>query len=85
MSSEVPSQNRSSRWFGTLACSIIAVVALSTGFNGSVSDQNSKKVWVFSAFFMSIIISGLAVLAHIVKQDFAGTTTEIGMVRFFWR
>lgn len=88
MPAEVPPQNRYSRWFGTLACSIIAAVALSTGFSGSVPDQNSKQVWVFSAFIMSMIISGLAVLAHMVKHDFSGTPVEAGMVRkivrFFW-
>jgi hypothetical protein len=80
MSAEEPPQNRYSRWFGTLACSIIAIVALSTGFSGLVSDQNAKGVWAFSALIITMIISGLAVLAHMVKQEFAGTHVEAGLV-----
>jgi hypothetical protein len=82
MSSEPPSsQNRYTRWFGTFACSIIAVVALTSGIDGPVPAQNGKQTWVFSSLIISMIISFLAVLAHVVKQDFAGTSVEAGLVR----
>jgi hypothetical protein len=82
MSTEVPPpQNCYTQWFGTFACSIISIVALTSGFGASVSAQNGKNTWAFSAFIISMIISFFAVLAHMVKTEFSGTTAEAGMVR----
>jgi hypothetical protein len=76
-----PPKNCYTQWFGTFACSIISIVALTSGFGGSVSAQNGKDTWVFSAFIIAMILSFFAVLAHMVKSEFSGTTTEAGMVR----
>jgi hypothetical protein len=83
MTGECCASNRWSHWFGTLTFSIVALVSLTTSWNGNLKSQGGDMKWVFSAIITAVCLSGLAVVAHGAKDKFIGTPIEVGLVRTF--
>lgn len=73
---------RHSQWFAVTAFSIIALVAMTTNFEGNITDESKEVKWAASTVTIALTFSALAVLAHVLlKEKFVGTVIEKGMVR----
>jgi hypothetical protein len=76
---------RHSLWFAQVACSVVALCAVTSRFDDDIGieDQEKHVKWTVSALSVVLSLSSLSTLAHVVSPDvFVGSVMEGGMVRY---
>jgi hypothetical protein len=78
-------QARCLQWFALAAFTTIALVAMTSRFDGNISDATKEQCeipWATTAMGVVLIISTLSLVGHFfVKDRFVGSLAEGGLVR----
>jgi hypothetical protein len=78
-------QVRCAQWFALAAFTTIALVAMTSRFNGNISDATKEQCeipWATTAMGVALITSTVSLASHfVVKDRFVGSLAEGGLVR----
>jgi hypothetical protein len=77
---------RCSQWFALAAFTTIALVAMTSRFDGNISDATKEQgeiPWATTAMGVVLIVSTLSLVGHFLVEDrFVGSLVEGGLVRW---